>query len=169
MNNGKWRIEDSFLLYFPSPIVHFQFVMILPNEIHDQIKAHGAAAYPYEGCGLLLGEVVNGRTHVTAIKPLPNVWPDEEEKRVRFRIDPEAWKNVELEAMLAGLDVVGVFHSHPDHPPVASPRDLAWAAWPGYSYLITQVRAGKPTFSQSWQLLPDRSGFVEEEIEEVSG
>ncbi|RMD49887.1 MAG: M67 family peptidase [Candidatus Thermofonsia bacterium] len=140
-------------------------MLILPNEVHEAIKAHGAAAYPYEGCGLLLGVVENGRIQVQEIRPLANVWPVEEEKRVRFRIDPEAWKQVELEAMLAGLDVVGVFHSHPDHPPVASPRDLAWAAWPGYAYLITQVVAGKPTFSRSWQLLPDRSGFVEERVE----
>jgi proteasome lid subunit RPN8/RPN11 len=70
-----------------------------------------------------------------------------------------------LAAMRQGLEVVGVFHSHPDCPPVASPRDLAWAAWPGYSYLITEVSHGRPATSRSWQLLPDRSGFYEEEIE----
>jgi proteasome lid subunit RPN8/RPN11 len=66
-----------------------------------------------------------------------------------------------------GLDVIGIFHSHPDDVPVASPRDLAWASWPGYSYLITQVLKGEPTFSRSWQLQADRSGFFEEEIEET--
>ncbi|GAB4271818.1 MAG: M67 family metallopeptidase [Candidatus Promineifilaceae bacterium] len=140
-------------------------MLVLPNEVYEAIKAHGAAAYPYEGCGLLLGVMENGRIQVQEIRPLANVWPVEEEKRVRFRIDPEAWKQVELAAMSTGLDVVGVFHSHPDHPPVASLRDLAWAAWPGYAYLITQVVAGKPTLSRSWQLLPDRSGFVEETVE----
>jgi proteasome lid subunit RPN8/RPN11 len=60
---------------------------------------------------------------------------------------------------------VGIFHSHPDHPPVASARDLAWASWPGYSYLITQVVGGRPTDSRSWQLAPDRSGFIEEDIQ----
>jgi proteasome lid subunit RPN8/RPN11 len=63
--------------------------------------------------------------------------------------------------------VIGVFHSHPDDVPVASPRDLAWASWPGYSYLITQVWQGIPTYSQSWQLKQDRSGFEEEVIEEI--
>lgn len=136
----------------------------LPNEIHDQIKAHGAAAYPFEGCGLLLGRVENGDNVVTEIRPMENVWPVAEEKPERFRIDPQAWQQVEIEAMVRDLDVIGIFHSHPDHPPVASLRDLAWASWPGYSYLITQVAQGEPTFSRSWQLLPDRSGFVEEKI-----
>jgi proteasome lid subunit RPN8/RPN11 len=61
--------------------------------------------------------------------------------------------------------VIGVFHSHPDSPPVASPRDLAWAAFAGYSYLITEIRQGEPHNGRSWQLLPDRSGFVEEKVE----
>lgn len=137
----------------------------LSEEAHAQIAAYGAATYPYEGCGLLLGIAAEGVNVVTAVQPLPNVWPDVEERRVRFRIDPNAWRDAELEAALQGLDVVGVFHSHPDHPPVASPRDLAWAAWPGYSYLITAVRQGQPQESRSWQLQPDRSGFVEETIQ----
>jgi len=137
------------------------------REIHEQIKAHGAASYPFEGCGLLLGQAENGDNIVTEIRPMENVWPQEEEKPIRFRIDPQAWQQVEMEAMMNGLDVIGIFHSHPDDVPVASPRDLAWASWPGYSYLITQVLKGKPTFSRSWQLQEDRSGFFEEEIEEV--
>ncbi len=140
----------------------------LPQDIHDAIKKHGEASYPYEGCGLLLGTAVDNHNEVTDIRPLPNVWPVEEEKPVRFRIDPEAWRDVELEAMLADLDVIGIFHSHPDHPPVASPRDLAWASWPGYSYLITKVAEGTAVYSQSWQLAPDRTHFIEEEIVEIS-
>jgi proteasome lid subunit RPN8/RPN11 len=139
----------------------------LSAEVHEQIKAHGAAAYPYEGCGLLLGQFAAAGSLVTAVRPLPNIWPDQEEQRVRFRIDPAAWRAVELEALADGLDVIGVFHSHPDHPPVASPRDLAWAAWPGYSYLITRISDGMAEDSRSWQLLPDRSGFVEEEIKQM--
>ncbi|MBP6787880.1 MAG: M67 family metallopeptidase [Candidatus Promineofilum sp.] len=141
-------------------------MLILPAELHQLIRVHGAASYPHEGCGLLLGEVRDGVNVVRAARPLPNVWPVESEKPERFRIDPADWRDVELEAMGEGLDVIGVFHSHPDHPPVASPRDVAWAAFAGYSYLITQVVAGTPGHSRSWQLLPDRSGFVEEQIKE---
>lgn len=139
-------------------------MLVIDQALHEQIKAHGAASYPYEGCGLLLGETRADGNVVTAIRPLPNVWPVENEKPERFRIAEDDWRDVELEAMSAGLDVVGIFHSHPDHPPVASPRDLAWASWPGYSYLITQVVAGQPAVSRSWQLAADRSGFWEEEI-----
>ena len=141
-------------------------MLILTADLHAVIRAHGAASYPYEGCGLLLGEVVDGDNVVRAARPLPNVWPVESEKPERFRIDPADWRDAELAAAAEGLDVVGVFHSHPDHPPVASPRDVAWAAFAGYSYLITQVVAGTAGLSRSWQLRSDRSGFAEEEIRE---
>ena len=136
----------------------------LPVDIYEGIRQHGVNAYPYEGCGLLLGRAEDGVNFVSAVRPLPNVWPDEEEKRERFRIAEEDWRDVEIEALVDDLDVIGVFHSHPDHPPVASPRDLAWAAWPGYSYLITTIAGSRPGRSRSWQLLPDRSGFIEETI-----
>ncbi len=143
-------------------------MLVLDPAVHRKIRAHGAAAYPHEGCGLLLGRYENGRNIVTDLRVMENVWPVEAEKPVRFRIDPEAWKQAELEALEQDLDVVGVFHSHPDHPPIASPRDLAWASWPGFSYLITRVEAGVPRQSRSWQLAEDRSRFVEEEIKEKS-
>lgn len=139
-------------------------MLIIPQEIQVQIEAHGVAAYPYEGCGLLLGTAVPHQNTVAAIRPTQNVWPVEAEKRVRFRIDEQEWVQAELEAMRQGLDIVGVFHSHPDSPPVASPRDLAWAAFAGYSYLITEIKDWVAGSGRSWQLLPDRSGFVEEEV-----
>lgn len=139
-------------------------MLAIPSPVHAQIAAHGAASYPHEGCGLLLGHAEDGRNIVVEARPLPNVWPVESEKPERFRIAEDDWRDVELDAMGDGLDVVGIFHSHPDHPPVASPRDLAWASWPGYSYLITQVVAGEPGVSRSWQLAADRSGFVEESV-----
>jgi proteasome lid subunit RPN8/RPN11 len=89
----------------------------------------------------------------------------EEEKRVRFRIAEDDWRDAEFAAMAAEVDIIGIFHSHPDGPPLASPRDLNWASWPGYSYLITEVQQGRPLSTRSWQLKADRSGFIEEEIE----
>ncbi len=142
-------------------------MLVITKNLIDQIQEHGAASYPYEGCGLLLGTVENGVNVVTAVRPLPNVWPDEETKRTRFRIAEDDWRDVEMEALDDDRGVIGVFHSHPDHPPAASPRDLAWAAWPGYSYLIAEIRDGRPAASRSWQLRTDRSGFVEENIEET--
>jgi proteasome lid subunit RPN8/RPN11 len=135
------------------------------RDLYRTIEQHGVKSYPYEGCGLLLGRAEEDVNVVTAVRPLPNVWPEEGERGVRFRIAEEDWRDVEIEAISNDIDVIGVFHSHPDHPPAASPRDLAWAAWPGYSYLITQIGGGTPEKSRSWQLLPDRSGFIEETID----
>ena len=142
-------------------------MLILSQRVCETIAAHGAASYPHEGCGLLLGSSDDGRNVVSRAWPLANVWPVESEKPERFRIDPADWLAVEVAATAEGLDVVGIFHSHPDHPPVASPRDVAWAAFVGYSYLITQVVGGAPGLSRSWQLIADRTGFVEEEIEYI--
>lgn len=125
----------------------------------------GVQAYPYEGCGLLLGIVDDGVNVISDLFPVPNRWEVKEEKRERFRISEGDMLRAELAAAEMGLDVVGVYHSHPDHPPIASPRDVAWAAWPGYSYLITEIRQGQPGLSRSWQLKPDRSGFAEEAID----
>lgn len=142
----------------------------IDKRLKQEIESHGIAAYPYEGCGLLLGQQVkggNGRIDnvVTSLFPVANSWEVEEEKRERFLIAPQDMLQAELTAASQGLDIVGIFHSHPDHPPIASPRDVAWAAWPGHSYLITEIRQGQSKQSRSWQLLPDRSGFEEEEVQ----
>ncbi|HSH02263.1 MAG TPA: M67 family metallopeptidase [Anaerolineae bacterium] len=149
-------------------------MLILTAEILAQIQADGVASYPYEGCGLLLGEMVGEENVVKGILSVPNRWPVEEEKRERFLIVPEDMLAAEFKAMEAGWDIIGVYHSHPDCAPVASPRDVEWAAWVGYSYLITEVGEGVAKASRSWQLLPSRDGFVEEEVvvrgvEEVAG
>jgi proteasome lid subunit RPN8/RPN11 len=133
-------------------------------HVYEQIEAHAVSAYPNEGCGLLFGRMAGDNRIVVEAKPMANVWPNEEEKRVRFKIDERAWVAAELDAMNRDLDIIGVFHSHPDHPPIASPRDLAWAGFAGYSYLITEIRHGKPQTSRSWQLNHDRTGFFEEEV-----
>lgn len=140
----------------------------LPAGLAREIEAQGTETYPHEGCGLLLGVQAGGDNLVRAIFPVENRWEVAEEKNERFLITGEAMLQAELAAMRQGLDIVGIFHSHPDHPPVASPRDLAWATWPGYSYLITEVRAGQPGASRSWQLAGDRSGFVEEPVRLVT-
>lgn len=139
-------------------------MLTIPNQLQQEIGRHGVAAYPNEGCGLLLGYQDGARKVVEAIRPMRNVWPVEAEKPVRFKIDEADWVAAELDAMQRGLDIIGVFHSHPDHPAVASPRDLAWASWPGYSYLITEIRDGTARANRSWQLKDDRSGFVEEDV-----
>lgn len=139
----------------------------LTRELLNQIEVHGQTTFPNEGCGLLLGYVANGNNVVTGLHPAGNSWPIEEEKPIRFRISAEDMLEAEFSAMDAGVEIVGVFHSHPNDQPIASPRDLAWATWPGYSYLITSVWDSRPGESRSWQLKVDRTGFDEETIQVV--
>ena len=140
-------------------------MLTLTPDLLQQIEAHGRESYPYEGCGLLLGQSRPGHNWVVAIRPAANSWPVATEKRVRFAITPQEMLQAELAAMAEDLEIIGIFHSHPDDDPIASPRDLAWATWPGYSYLITEVRLSRPGLSRSWQLCDDRSGFTEEPVQ----
>lgn len=139
-------------------------MLVLSREILSQIRLHGESSYPNEGCGLLLGSTNDGQTTAKSIFPVANSWENEEEKSYRFRISEADMLAAELRAVEMDLDVIGIFHSHPDHPPVASPRDLAWASWSGYSYLITEILKGKAVGSRSWQLKEDRQGFYEEPV-----
>lgn len=156
-------MRDLSVVYV-SPITHYDMLK-LTRQLQDQINDYAISSYPFEGCGILLGRVENEKNIVTSIFPVPNRWEVEEEKRVRFMISDQDMLRAELTAAEQDVDIIGIFHSHPDHPPIASPRDLAWAAWSGYSYLITEVWESRPGISRSWQLLEDRSGFVEEKVE----
>lgn len=132
--------------------------LALSKELLDQIHAHGEQAYPEEGAGFLIGN--DGR--VETVLPLENAREDGA-RHNRFLITPEAYLNAELTADRLGLNLIGVFHSHPDHPNQPSEYDREWAQ-PFFSYIITTVNQGKATESRSWRLLEDRSKFVEEEI-----
>ena len=130
----------------------------IPNNLLDQIHAHGEQAYPEEGAGFLIGS--DGR--VDSILPLKNAREDEA-RHNRFLITPEDYLNAELTADRLGLSLIGVFHSHPDHPNRPSEYDREWAQ-PFFSYIITTVNEGKAIESRSWRLLEDRSRFEEEQI-----
>lgn len=129
-----------------------------------EIAAHGERDYPYECCGLLLGNFAeSGGTKTCAeIFPISNA-REETAKRNRFLIRPEELLRGERYAAAQHLDVVGFYHSHPDHPAVPSAYDLDHA-WPVYSYIVVAVKAGRAEDLLSWEMQPDRSGFNEEEI-----
>jgi proteasome lid subunit RPN8/RPN11 len=126
-----------------------------------QIYRHGEAAYPEEGAGFLLG-IENQSRQVTTILPLGNTRQGDARKN-RYLISPLDYLAAEKEAERAGLTLLGVFHSHPDHPDQPSDYDRDWAQ-PWFSYLITSVYNGKAVESRSWRLEEDRSCFFEEKI-----
>jgi proteasome lid subunit RPN8/RPN11 len=132
-----------------------------PRWLHA-IHRHGEQAYPEEGAGLLLGTVSGDGKRVAAILELPNTREDGA-RRNRYLLTPQDYLQGETEAARLGLEVIGVFHSHPDHPNQPSEFDREWAM-PWFSYLITSVAAGRALASRSWRLLEDRSAFVEEPV-----
>ena len=135
----------------------------LGGNHRNEIAAHGERDYPHECCGLLLGKFATGGLKtITEIYPISNA-REEEAKRNRFLIRPEELMEGEQYAATSGLDVVGFYHSHPDHPAVPSGYDLEHA-WPLYSYIVVAVSAGAAQELRSWEMEPDRSKFTEEEI-----
>jgi proteasome lid subunit RPN8/RPN11 len=135
----------------------------LSEKERDEIARHAEGDYPYECCGLLLGKIEGaGLKSVTEVYPISNA-REEEAKRNRFLIRPEELMQGEQHAGQKGLDVVGFYHSHPDHPAVPSQYDLEHA-WPVYSYIVVSVRAGIAGDLRSWEMETDRSTFTEEEF-----
>ena len=136
----------------------------ISKDVLMQIHAHGESAYPEEGAGFLLGDDGAERI-VKKILPLSNSREDSA-RHNRYLITPEDYLKAELEAGRLRLNLIGVFHSHPDHPNRPSEFDRDWAQ-PFFSYIITSVDAGKAIESRSWRLLEDRSQFVEEKIQTI--
>jgi proteasome lid subunit RPN8/RPN11 len=99
---------------------------------------------------------------VTAILKLPNA-REESAQHNRYLLTPQDMLRSEQEADKLGLDVIGVFHSHPDHPNQPSEFDRQWAM-PWFSYIITSVKEGQAAGSRSWRLTDDRGKFIEESI-----
>ncbi len=136
--------------------------LYLSQDILGQIHINGAAAYPEEGAGLLLGRADGDRREVVSILALSNAREDAA-RHNRYLITPQDMLRGEQAADRLGLDVIGIFHSHPDHPNRPSEFDREWAL-PWFSYVITSVQSGRAVESRCWQLSEDRSEFKEEEI-----
>jgi proteasome lid subunit RPN8/RPN11 len=135
----------------------------ISQELLAGIHSHGEGTYPEEGAGFLLGAADGERRQVSAILPLDNS-REAGTRHNRYLLTPQDFLRGEQEATRQGLDLLGVFHSHPDHPNRPSEFDRDWAM-PWFSYIITSVQAGKAAGSRSWRLEEDRSGFFEEAIE----
>lgn len=158
------------------------------------IRRHAVEAYPFECCGALIGTSSDeGGVSIAETEPLPNVIasgterpgeaetsgasvseprsrraPIDEGPRRRFLVSPADYQQAEAHAAAAGRELVGFYHSHPDHPAIPSQYDLDHA-WPNLSYVIVSVRNGTPVDLRSWRLRPDRSGFQEEKTASARG
>jgi proteasome lid subunit RPN8/RPN11 len=132
--------------------------LALPDSVRAAVRAHGVEAFPDECCGVLVGPAA-GR--VTAAWRFDNTTSLDRHRR--FLIGPDDYRQAETNAAAEGLEVLGFYHSHPNHPAEPSEFDLDHA-WPNLSYLIVSVRDRVPREMRSWRLRPDRSGYDEESI-----
>jgi proteasome lid subunit RPN8/RPN11 len=125
-------------------------VLKIPQSHHDALRQHGEETYPNECCGVLLGRMDGDERVVTSIARCGNTRDDSPHNR--YNIDPKELIRIQREGRERGEDIVGFYHSHPDHPPLWSPTDLAEAHWFGCSYVITSVEKGKAAVTNSFEL-----------------
>ena len=130
------------------------------------LRRHGEETYPHECCGVLLGGFEGDTRTVREVVRASNTRLDALHNR--YNIDPGELVRIQRQARERGLEIVGFYHSHPDHPARWSATDLAEAHWVGCSYVITSVEKGKAAVTNSFLL----AGTIEEdkhfEDEEVS-
>jgi proteasome lid subunit RPN8/RPN11 len=140
-------------------------LVITPRHLQT-IGRHAAMSYPEECCGVLIGHAQASTTIVERVLSVGN--ERDESRHNRYLISPSTVLAAHKEARALGLEIVGYYHSHPDHP--ARPSDFDREhAWPGVSYLIVSVQSGKVADTRSWRLSDDRKGFDEEAIDEALG
>jgi proteasome lid subunit RPN8/RPN11 len=152
------------------------FQLWMSHDVAERIRLHGAETFPHECCGALLGRDSPAVQEVSAqsetpsketrevLELFPLVNRRDDSPRNRFAVTADDVRDAEKAASEHGLEVIGWYHSHPDHP--ARPSDFDREhAWPWYSYVIVSVMAGKPANMTSWRLNDDRQNYSPEDIE----
>jgi proteasome lid subunit RPN8/RPN11 len=123
----------------------------IPQPVYAELRSHGEETYPHECCGVLLGHFGDdGEKTVTRAARCGNTREDSPQNR--YNIDPKELIRIQREGRDRGEDIVGFYHSHPDHPAQWSATDLAEAHWFGCSYVITSVQKGKAETTNAFEL-----------------
>lgn len=137
----------------------------IASSAASKMRNHARREYPAECCGVLLGTMESeqecGMTSVVSVIPTVNVATGDRARR--FTIAPEQLLRVLKRVAGGSLDVVGYYHSHPTGSAIPSERDRE-AAWPGVSYLIVGVEAGREVVFRSWRLSENGARFREEVV-----
>lgn len=124
--------------------------LILSRALYEEMRAHGEEIYPHECCGILLGRAEADAIRAAELRRAGNTRTDSAHNR--YNIAPQELIAAQREARKKGLDIVGFYHSHPDHPAQWSQTDFAEAHWFGCSYVITAVAKGKATETNAFLL-----------------
>ena len=140
---------------------------------YEALRAHGEETYPHECCGVLLGKNIPGeQNNPTAINQVQHIVragnTRTDSAHNRYNIAPQELVRIQRQARGLGLDIVGFYHSHPDHPAQWSPTDFAEAHWLSCSYVITSVEQGKAAVTNSFLLAgteEENKRFEDEPIE----
>jgi proteasome lid subunit RPN8/RPN11 len=135
---------------------------------YDELRRHGEETYPHECCGALLGRMEDDARIVAAVVRCGNTRADRPQDR--YHIDPRELVRIQRQGRERGLNIVGFYHSHPDHPAQWSQTDLAEAHWIGCSYVITSVQQGRATVTNSFLLAgetEENKRFEDEQVEFV--
>ena len=122
----------------------------IDRSAYDALRRHGEETYPHECCGVLLGEMNGEGRVVTSVVRCGNTRTDSPQNR--YHIDPRELVKIQREGREHGEDIVGFYHSHPDHRAQWSQTDLDEAHWIGCSYVITSVEEGKAALTHSFEL-----------------
>ncbi|HKR83306.1 MAG TPA: M67 family metallopeptidase [Terriglobales bacterium] len=133
---------------------------------YESLRRHGEETYPFECCGVLLGNFQDHKRMVEDVVRCANTRADRPQDR--YHIDAKELINIQRNASAKGLDIVGFYHSHPDHPARWSHTDLAEAHWLGCSYVITSVENGTATDTNAFVLAGENEENKRLENEEIS-
>ena len=136
----------------------------LAGALAEEIRRHGEAAYPAECCGVLVGRAEAEAKEVVRLAPAVNRRTDDPH---RYLIAPDDLRRLEVEVRAAGQEIVGYYHSHPDHPARPSAFDTEHA-WPWYSYLIVRIDRGRGADLASWVLDDERPLMLPESLDVLS-
>ncbi len=137
-------------------------MIFLNKATRDLIEKEGEEVYPEECCGALLGKIEGDNRNIVEWLSLTNTREDNRERR--FTITPQQYRQAEKKARSGNLELLGFYHSHPDHPARPSSYDLSHA-WPWFVYLILSVYDRKPQALTGWILSEDRETFIEQPVE----
>ena len=129
--------------------MNFSMLKISQSD-YAEIRRHGEETYPHECCGVLLGQMDDNVRTVTSTARCGNTRTDSPQNR--YNIDPKELVRIQRQARQRSEDIIGFYHSHPDHPAQWSATDLAEAHWIGCSYVITRVASGKADVTNSFEL-----------------
>ena len=132
-------------------------ILTIPANVYEAIRRHGERTYPHECCGVLLGHSDESGNAVEMAVEAGNTRTDSAHNR--YNIAPQELIRIQRQGRERGLDVVGFYHSHPDHPAQWSKTDFEEAHWIGCSYVITSVEKGAAKVTNSFLL----TGTTEED------